>query len=406
MSESVPDKWITIRLGDVAEEISERVDTPSKSGYERFVGLEHLDSGELTVRRWGSTADLLSSMKLFRSGDILIGRRNAYLKRASKVDFDGVCSGDAYVIRERQEKIAEGLLPIILNSNSFWEYTIAHASGTMSKRAKWRDLAEYSFQIPPLNEQRRIATTVWAAEDYIVTGERFVAAAERAKQVLMRELFSKGIGHTEFQNADIGLIPRKWKVPELRTILSEKIINGYSGRESNTGTIVKILTLSSVTNNEISEKYTKEIKVDPQTIEEYWIKKGDIYIGRGNTPELVGLATLNQNEDSFGVFPDLLIRIRPNLEVINSKFLIEYLLSQFVRTYFSRNSKGTAGSMRKIDQKIIEKLLVPLPPLHEQQQIATISTRCDETIAAASTNVAATKALKRRLINDLLTPNT
>jgi len=161
MSDFIPDGWRSVKLDDVAEERSDRVDNPCKSGYDRFVGLEHLDSGELTIRRWGSTADLLSAMKLFKSGDILIGRRNAYLKRASKADFDGVCSGDAYVVSEKKGKIAEGLLPIVLNSESFWDYTIAHASGTMSKRAKWRDLAEYSFLLPPPEEQRRIATTLW-----------------------------------------------------------------------------------------------------------------------------------------------------------------------------------------------------------------------------------------------------
>ena len=95
MSDSAPYGWKSVKLDGVAEERSDRIDNPSKSGYDRFVGLEHLISGELTVRRWGGTADLLSAMKLFKNGDILIARRNAYLKRASRVEFNGVCSGDA-----------------------------------------------------------------------------------------------------------------------------------------------------------------------------------------------------------------------------------------------------------------------------------------------------------------------
>jgi type I restriction enzyme S subunit len=61
--------------------------------------------------------------------------------------------------------------------------------------------------------------------------------------------------------------------------------------------------------------------------------------------------------------------------------------------------------MKKIDQKIIENLKIPLPPLPEQRQIAVILTRCDETIAAARANVGAAKALKMKMINEMLSFN-
>lgn len=103
-------KWIKAALGDVCNEISERIDNPASSGQTRFVGLEHFDSGNLKIRRWGSTENLESAMKVFSSSDVLFARRNAYLKRASLADFDGICSGDAIVLRERNEIIVPGFL--------------------------------------------------------------------------------------------------------------------------------------------------------------------------------------------------------------------------------------------------------------------------------------------------------
>ncbi len=182
MNKLPKDDWITVRLDDIAQEISDKVENPAASPPERFVGLEHLDSGDFTVRIWGSTRDVTSSMKHFKKGDVLLARRNAYLRRASRADFEGVCSGDAYVIRERPHTIAEGLLPVILNSDSFWNYAIAHASGTMSKRAKWRDLKEYTFALPPREAQQRASSILWAAEECITQKEQLVEVAILAKR--------------------------------------------------------------------------------------------------------------------------------------------------------------------------------------------------------------------------------
>ena len=403
MSESVPDGWKSFRLGDVAEEISDRVDDPSKSGYDRFVGLDHLDSGELTIRRWGSTADLLSAMKLFKSRDILIGRRNAYLKRASKAEFDGVCSGDAYVVREKAGTIAEGLLPIILNSDSFWDYTIAHASGTMSKRAKWRDLAEYSFLLPSLEEQRRIATTLWAAEDCIVKGERFVAAAERAKKALMRELFSKGIGHTEFQDLKgFGKIPKRWEMKKI----GDLAISATSGSTPLGGdkvyqkTGIPLLREQNVQMNKLDLEdvafISKEIH---DSMKRSTIQPDDVLlnitgasIGRvAVTPNSLKEANVNQH----------VCRIRLNNGIIPS-YVSQYLSSIMGQKQIMSMQIGSSRQGLNFEQ--VKSLQVPFPPLPEQRQIATLLTRCDETIAAARANVAAAKALKMKMINEMLTP--
>lgn len=178
--------WKMVRLEEVCEEVSERVDKPAEAGFERFIGLEHMDSGELMVRRWGSTTDLISSMKLFRKGDTLFARRNAYLRRASMVDFDGLCSGDAIVLREIKGEMAEGFLPLVLNSDRFWTYAIANAAGSMSKRVNVRSLLAYEFALPPLDQQRRIAELLWALDE-VLQGYIVMRRANMDAQIRIRE---------------------------------------------------------------------------------------------------------------------------------------------------------------------------------------------------------------------------
>ncbi|WP_339873479.1 restriction endonuclease subunit S [Olleya marilimosa] len=159
--------WVPTKLGELATEISKRVDNPSESEYDRFVSLRCFVSGNIKIKTWEPTENLASSAKAFESGDILFARRNAYLRRASMVDFNGCCSGDAFVLRENHDKVVPGYLAFLLNSNALWDYANSNAAGTMSKRVKWRDLAEYEFLLPPKDLQAKLAELLWAMDEVV-----------------------------------------------------------------------------------------------------------------------------------------------------------------------------------------------------------------------------------------------
>jgi len=162
--------WKLIKLIDLAEEISERVNNPDKSSYERFVSLDHFVSGDIKIKNWQTTEKLVSAAKEFKAGDVLFARRNAYLRRASLVDFDGCCSGDAFVLRENH-KVVPGFLVYVMNSSKLWDYAISNAAGTMSKRVKWRDLSEYKILLPPKNEQEKLIKLLLEL-DQLIEGEK------------------------------------------------------------------------------------------------------------------------------------------------------------------------------------------------------------------------------------------
>ena len=235
-------KWDKIFLGEIADEITERVDKPSQSGFEMFVGLEHFVSGDLKIKQWGSTKNLVSAMKKFQKGDILFARRNAYLKRSSIVEFDGVCSGDAFVIREKKDRLVPGFLAFIFNSESLWNYANSYAAGTMSKRVKWRDLAKYSFKLPPLNEQKRLADLLWSVDETI---EGWIKVLNQT-EILIQSLFKEKLKSYHVSEVKVKEILEKnskfkvGKVPQTEYLNEGKypIINqsktwiaGYSNNE-------------------------------------------------------------------------------------------------------------------------------------------------------------------------------
>ena len=152
------------KLSEIVVEVSERVNNPATSGYSKFVGLEHYVSGDVEITQYGSTEKLESAMKVFHSGDILIARRNVYLRRASVVFFDGLTSGDSIVLRAKDERIAR-LLPFVFNTDEFWVFADTHADGTMSKRLSPKILMQYEFDLPDEDEQEALANLLWTAND-------------------------------------------------------------------------------------------------------------------------------------------------------------------------------------------------------------------------------------------------
>ena len=116
--------------------------------------------------------------------------------------------------------------------------------------------------------------------------------------------------------------------------------------------------------------------------------------GQGKTRGCVAISeiqlTLNQS----------IAAIIPNKDEIVPEYLYYKLDSMYD---FLRNYSG--GSNRVgLSLRTIRDIQIPLPPLPEQKQIAAILTQIDETIAAARETIESTKALKMKLINELLCP--
>src|SRR5688572_29133999 len=103
--------WTKVAFGDVVELSRERTNDPEGDGFNRYVGLDHLEPGDLKIRRWGNIADGTTFTKVFRPGQVLFGKRRAYQRKVALADFSGVCSGDIYVFEPKNSKLLPELLP-------------------------------------------------------------------------------------------------------------------------------------------------------------------------------------------------------------------------------------------------------------------------------------------------------
>src|SRR5262249_53269211 len=97
-------------------------------------------------------------------GDVIFGRRRAYQKKVALAEFEGICSAHALVLRARPDYIHPDFLPVFLSSDYFLDRAIAISVGSLSPTVNWRDLKIQEFNLPPLDEQKRIFDLLWAIE--------------------------------------------------------------------------------------------------------------------------------------------------------------------------------------------------------------------------------------------------
>lgn len=157
----------------MAVQVKDKVE-PDEADVDRYVGLEHIDPESLKIHRWGEPSDVESSKILFRSGDIIFGKRRAYQRKLAVADFDGICSAHAMVLRPKRDVVLEKFLPFFMQSDIFMDRAVKISVGGLSPTINWRDLAKEEFALPPLDEQRRIMEVLQAAESLIIAQRRLM----------------------------------------------------------------------------------------------------------------------------------------------------------------------------------------------------------------------------------------
>ena len=165
--------WRIVKFGDIAQNVAVRVD-PADAKTDVYVGLEHLDPSTIHLRQWGHPSDVTGQKLAFKKGDVIFGRRRAYQRKLAVAEFDGICSAHAMVVRAKPKMILPEFLPFFLQSDMFMERAIEISVGSLSPTINWKTLKVQEFPLPPLDEQKRIAEILWAADESLVSFEQLL----------------------------------------------------------------------------------------------------------------------------------------------------------------------------------------------------------------------------------------
>jgi restriction endonuclease S subunit len=180
----------TIRFDSIAANISERVE-PKGTELSVYVGLEHLDSDNLKIERTGTPGDVIGTKLKIYKGDIIFGKRRAYLRKVAVSHFDGIASAHSMILRANEDNIDKEFLPYFMQSDAFMDRAVQISEGSLSPTIKWRTLAKQEFILPTKDKQKELVELFLCFD---LTSEKFKQlkmALENLKKKLLEEIFGQ-----------------------------------------------------------------------------------------------------------------------------------------------------------------------------------------------------------------------
>ncbi|HIF9191140.1 TPA: restriction endonuclease subunit S [Photobacterium damselae] len=152
----------------------------------------------------------------------------------------------------------------------------------------------------------------------------------------------------------------KTKETSLKSILTFGPRNGFSPKEVPSETNLKVLKLGATSYGELDVEQSKFIDVDVSDKPHLYLKKGDILIQRGNSANFVGSNVLILESYSNIIYPDLMMKLRVNEEVL-PEYASLVLSAKSSREHMWNLMTGTSGTMPKISKKVVEGVPVAFP---------------------------------------------
>ncbi|MFZ2968257.1 MAG: restriction endonuclease subunit S [Sulfuricurvum sp.] len=239
----------------------------------------------------------------------------------------------------------------------FHKYFEEVAVGATAKSLRLRHFQDLEISFPSLPEQQRIVA---------ILDEAF-SAIEGAKANAMKnlknskELFDSYL-QSVFENRGEG-----WEEKRLGEIAAFR--NGMNFTKASKGEIIKIVGVRDFKKSFwVPFGYLESVTIDGKLNEIDFLNEGDILAVRSNgNPELIGRTLLAGEVSEKVSHSGFTIRIRLNTKNVVPIYLCRYLKTQKTRKELVDSGNGVG--IKSLNQGSLSSLLIPIPPLSEQQTI-------------------------------------
>jgi len=371
--------WRMVKFGDIAENVAVRVD-PAKAETEIYVGLEHLDPGTLHLRRWGRPSDVTGQKLVFKKGDVIFGRRRAYQRKLAIANFDGICSAHAMVVRAKPENILPDFLPFFLQSDMFMERAIEISVGSLSPTINWKTLCIQEFPIPPIEEQKRIAEILWAADKAVEKWRNTYNHINLLASVYRMEFFSK----------------QNWPQKKLKKLFSVQLGKMLSPKARRGNAPFPYLANHNVQWDRIDLEKVQEMDFSKNEREKLSLIPGDILVCEGGE---VGRSAIWRGEIKNCFYQKALHRLRP-IANLSSEVMLQYMIWADRKGIFKAlTGHSTIAHLTAIKLK---EMAVSVPPNVWKKQIEKIFKEIKEVNKSVSKQIIVATNLRQSLLRELL----
>lgn len=364
------------KFEDLIFNITEKKKPVEEDKY-NYIGLEHLESGNLFISKWGSDTAPEGEKIVMKKGDVLFGKRRAYQKKVAISPIDGIFSAHGMVLRPKEDVICKEFLPFFISSETFLNEAIRISVGGLSPTVNWKDIKELEFDLPSLAEQKVLAEKLWAAYEVKQSYLKMIAATEEMVKAQFIEMFGNPVTNTKgWATMSISEVapeePSKDKTKGSVWILNLDMI------ESNTGKVI----------DKIFEEDSNLLSVAPFDEGNVLYSKLRPYLNKVVIPDGKGYATTE------------LVPLRPKQDKLNLTFFSHLLRSSNFVSF--ANGIATGTKMPRMPLNDLRKFKCILPPLNLQREFEAIADQSDKSISVLRKSVDAIDKVIKSLINENL----
>ncbi len=395
----LPSDWDVKWLNDVVSINSDGFSEdnwPSKTF--EYISLSEVSNGEIERSRTTPINEAPSrAQRTIQQGDVLVGTVRPKQRSHGFVsaEHDGkICSSGFGALRPGPNLNSRYLIQEIL-SNRFFSQMEAYVAGSGYPAVKISDLKKHRVSVPPLSEQRKIATVLYTVDQAIEKTEEIISQLERTKKGVCQKLFSKGYNdHSEYKSTKYGKIPVEWDIKKLSEVTNQIQAGGtpdtnipeYYGGDVpwvKTGELSQYRltkTEQKITEKGLSESAARLFSPGTVLIAMYGATTGEVCfleIEAATNQACCGIVTTEQLVPEF-LFHQL-------------NYLSDYL-----------ESLSAGSGQQNISKGIIQKFDVLMPPVEEQNNIIDVLNSIDNSIAKNEHTMERYQRLKRGLMQDLL----
>lgn len=355
-----------VRFGDVVKEIKINIDRATDD-HEFYIAGEHMESENIHLTKRGrfeGTDVGPAFIRLFRPGQVLYGSRRTYLKKVAVADFEGITSNTTFVLETKDQNVMmQELLPFIMLTDSFTEYTIKNSKGSTNPYILFSDLCAYEFELPCIEDQRLLVERLLACDSAKEAYKRLLAATDD----LVKSQFIEMFGRPGENNLG-------WEMGTIRDIVSD-VRYGSSRKASDDGKY-PYLRMNNITyNGELDLSDTKWIDIPDNELAKCTVQRGDVLFNRTNSKELVGKTCL-YNRDELMVLAGFIVRVRMNDRAI-PEFLVQYMNLPYMKEYLLAMCKAACGQAN-INAQELQSIPIYIPPVDIQKMFVGIKEQADK----------------------------
>ena len=359
-----------VKFGDLVKEVKINIDR-NNNPYDYYVGGDHMDSEDLTIRRKGSfaTDDVGPAFtRLFKPGQILYGSRRTYLKKVAVADFEGICSNTTFVLETKNEsKLRQRLLPFIMLTDDFTKWSVSKSKGSTNPYILFSDLANYEFDLPDISRQDELVKLLWQAYETKESYKEMIRATDEMVKSQFIEMIGR-VDSTPFNTCLIG---------EIATIKHGYPFDGHYFSEEDNGVM-----LVTPGNFKIGGGF-QEIKCKYFTSSyptEYVLNSGDLIVTMtdlSKQSDTLGFGAIVPTREGRVYLHNQRIGLFENVSpLVDKEYLCWCLRTSEYRSYIL--SSATGSIIKHTSPKRIQEARIIMPPLTIQKQFVSISRQADK----------------------------